>query len=154
MNQIDYDHISRQIIDEVVKISFRQFIRKIEVGVEDVINAVSEELREKSLHAILETMTFYTSISKEEGFLFPDGTRFLFNCGNSKMVVIEEKPQIRTLRLDESLWGKQRDQKGAIIKDFRLAFPYVIFICVFADQCGVPNNHNLQVFLFISEMNP
>jgi len=131
--QIDYDQISKRIIDEVVKISFGQFVKKIEVGAEDVSRIVIEELREKSLHAILETIVFYRSISKDEGFLFPDGTRFLFNRGPAKIVAIEQKPQVRTINLDESLWGSQRDQRGSI-KRFNLAFPYVIFIVVMTDR--------------------
>jgi len=131
--KIDYDEVSRKIIDEIVKISFRQFVQKIEVGVEDVAKTVIDEFRDESLHAILETIVFYRSISKDEGFLFPDGTRFLFNRGSSKIVAIEQKPQVRTLALDESLWGSRRDQRGDI-KNFSLAFPYVIFIAVFSEK--------------------
>jgi len=131
--QIDYDQISKRIIDEIVKISFGQFVQKIEVGAEDVSRIVIEELREKSLHAILETIVFYRSISKDEGFLFPDGTRFLFNRGSAKIVAIEQKPQVRTIALDESLWGEQRDQRGDI-RRFNLAFPYVVFVVVFTDK--------------------
>lgn len=137
---IDYNEISQRIIDEVVKISFNQFVRKVEVGAEDVAELVVEELREKSLHAILETIAFYRSVSKDEGFLFPDGTRFLFNRGTAKIVAIEQSPQVRTLALDESLWGPNRTQKGDW-KDFRLAFPYVIFICVISKK-----GHKIYVY--------
>jgi hypothetical protein len=128
-DQINYDEISERIINEIVKISFGQFARKIETGAEDVAKLVVDELREKSLHAILETIVFYRSISKDEGFLFPDGTRFLFNRGSSKIVAIEQKPQVRSLTLDESLWGERRDQRGDN-QIFNLAFPYVVFVAI------------------------
>ena len=131
--QIDYTEISNKIINEVVKISFGQFMQKIEVGAEDVAKTVVDELKEKSLHAILETIVFYRSISKDEGFLFPSGTRFLFNRGPAKIVAIEQPPQVRTVRLCESLWGPERTQKGAL-KSFSLAFPYVIFIVVMTNE--------------------
>lgn len=132
-DQINYDEISEKIINEVVKISFGQFAKKIETGAEDVAKLVVEELREKSLHAILETIVFYRSISKDEGFLFPDGTRFLFNRGLSKIVAVEQKPQVRSLALDESLWGDRRDQRGGT-KSFNLAFPYVVFVAIVSKE--------------------
>lgn len=128
MIEIDYNKISEQIIDEIIQISFNKFAQKIEVGAEDIINAIITELQEKSIKIILTANAAYKSLSKNEGFLFPDGTRFLFEQDDVTVAVIEQKPQLRTLLLEQDLWNAT-DNMSIHFKRFQLAFPYVIFIC-------------------------
>ncbi len=62
----------------------------------------------------------------------PEGMRFIQRRGNATVVVLEEKPQVRTVRwlADDSPvpFGK-----GAVYRTVRLAFPFVVFVIVFND---------------------
>jgi hypothetical protein len=55
-----------------------------------------------------------------ELLLFPDGTRFVWTVGEDTCIVIEEKPQIRSI-----VWGDLHPTR------YRLALPYVYFILNF-----------------------
>tara|TARA_Y100000034_G_scaffold6676_1_gene7341 strand:- start:143 stop:1234 length:1092 start_codon:yes stop_codon:yes gene_type:complete len=140
-DQIDYDAVSQQIIDQIIRISFDQFVQKLEVGAEDLATLIVNDLREKSLQAILGTMTFTRQIARDEGFLFPTGTRFLFNRGNAKIVVVEQPPQVRTLILSDSLlFPTEKASLGVNLEgkdassQWALSLPYVVFIAFIVDK--------------------
>lgn len=73
---------------------------------------------------------------REDAVVFPeaipDGVRFIRRRGETVILVIEEKPQVRTVQ-----W--LRDEKsapfgrGAVYETVRLAFPFVVTIVAFRD---------------------
>jgi hypothetical protein len=82
----------------------------------------------------------------KEIMMFPEGTKFLHRNENHSIVVIEQKPQIRTCFFKDFEKSK-----------YRLAFPYCVFILIFDSENELDElylafrNHplvNIQNFLY------
>lgn len=62
----------------------------------------------------------------------PDGVRFIRQCGETVILVLEEQPQVRTVRWLRD--GKSAPfGRGAVYETVRLAFPFVVTIVAFRD---------------------
>jgi hypothetical protein len=62
----------------------------------------------------------------QDNFLYPDGTKFFYRNGDICVVVVEQKPQVRTLNflINDGLHYNFNFKKS----NWRLSFPYVIFV--------------------------
>lgn len=79
------------------------------------------KLTEKCLH-FLSQANPYVAFVGDKVTVFPENTRFWYRGTNCCVCIVEEKPQVRTLRFNPENWGKE---------SFRLALPYVIFMFIF-----------------------
>lgn len=62
-----------------------------------------------------------------DGSSFPDGTKFCLRRGDATVIVVEEKPQTRTVAFR---MGFSKREGGCLKENtsFQLAFPYVVFV--------------------------
>lgn len=73
---------------------------------------------------------FLGEIQKERGFIspiLPQGSRLFHQGGNITTFVVEQTPRVMSLT-----WTKETNENGNY--NWKLAFPYVIFIIVFAGE--------------------
>jgi len=67
---------------------------------------------------------------QDDLILYPEGTRFVRRRVASQILVIEQKPQVRTLNFHRNL--EHGDSEG--VEHYRLALPYTIFILYFKNN--------------------
>jgi len=72
--------------------------------------------------------------------VFPEGTKFFSHYQGNTVVVVEEKPRIRTVLFDGFQAQESYDRDS-----FQLAFPYFIYIMSFARNSGKYHFAGLQV---------
>lgn len=60
--------------------------------------------------------------------IFPEGVRFLYSSPNAHIVVIEEKPKVRSLRVMEE---QNQDFFNKVPKTYSLSLPYVVHVISF-----------------------
>lgn len=73
---------------------------------------------------------FLGEIQKERGFIspiLPQGCRLFHQGGNITTFVVEQAPQVRSLT-----WTRESNENGNY--NWKLAFPYVIFVIVFSGE--------------------
>lgn len=66
--------------------------------------------------------------------VFPEGTKFFFRKGDSTTIVVEEKPQTRTIRFSEGFLAREANSESdsrTRRTNLLLAFPYVVFVIHF-----------------------
>ena len=73
----------------------------------------------------------------------PDNVRFVARRGAAAVIVVEEKPQLRTVRwLDDS--SPTEKGSGAIYRTARLAFPFIVLVLTF--RGNVPTGYQQCFF--------
>jgi hypothetical protein len=122
----------RQLIEQKSSRIQQDFIGTVEDEAEAIIRDLNMELCEK----IWDAFQGYKEISKETPYIFPDGTKIAYTKGNRTVIVIEQKPQVRSVTFDRELVANrtiadQAQSKTATGYRYSLSFPYVYFVVVF-----------------------
>lgn len=94
-----------------------------------------KELKASLCEKIWDRFQSFKQKSTEKQNVLPEGTRFAYTKGHRSIIVIEQKPQIRTVSFSEDL-VHGNDAQQAIDQTsegyrFALAFPYIYFVMVF-----------------------
>ncbi len=112
-----------------------RFQQDLVAGIAGVINdsltTFRETVREQFASVLLGGWLAAQNTGREE--IYPDGVRFLFAEGDTTIVVVEEKPQVRTVFFADDIL---RDEDVELEKDqpgLQLAFPYTVFLIVFRE---------------------
>ncbi|MDO8669560.1 MAG: hypothetical protein Q7K65_04680 [Candidatus Buchananbacteria bacterium] len=86
---------------------------------------ISQKIKEQILTPLRGILAEQVPLVNDRGSVdaLPEGTKFFFSHGETQIVVVEQKPQMRTLHfMDEFVGGD-----GC----YNLALPYVIFVIIF-----------------------
>lgn len=142
------------IVKKFVKKVFRETVDRV-VGKcrDDLADIISEKLNsiiegtKEEIEQEIDSwqQNFLQSGINGNGLLLPTGTRFVVQRPGCVYFVIEQKPQVRTVLFSKKFAGSQYYNLGynerkylgkdaQIKKNFRLAFPYVVFIICFNDD--------------------
>lgn len=109
----------------------QEFIGNITDEADTVIRELNIELCEK----IWDSFQGYKELSNESPYIFPDGTKIAYTKGNRTVVVVEQKPQIRSVTFDEELLTESEANHALRVTEsgyrYTLSFPYVFFVIVF-----------------------
>lgn len=112
LNQMDFSDAIRDIIrsstNEILQNNKHDFIQKIEAGISNICNEISDNL-----------CNIWNN-KNGELTIFPEGTKFFRREEKCSVIVVEQSPKIRTINGLDNL-------------RLRLSFPYVIFIVGFVD---------------------
>ena len=73
--------------------------------------------------------------ASQANVLLPHGTRYFVRSGEDSAFVIEQRPQVRTVRFDDTFaeYVKENGDPIDSQREFRLSFPYVVFAVGFWD---------------------
>lgn len=129
----DLDRFSKEVIDLVVKDVLSKFHHKLGAGVEDSVSDLLDNFKQKVVDRVIEDSDEW-KIPQSEFVIFPRNSRFLFQKGKSTIVVIEQDPTYRTLKLDKSLYSSMGTETT---ERFRLPLPYSVFVIHIKDQAVV-----------------
>jgi len=93
------------------------------------------ELKVSLCKNIWDSFQSFKQRGTEKQTVLPEGTRFAYTKGNRSVIVIEQKPQIRTASFSEDLIDGDDAQRAIdqTVEGYRfaLAFPYIYFVMVF-----------------------
>ena len=128
---------AQQLLQELTDEKLGAFKQEIVASIQEALQLkVSQNIREAiigPLQAILaEKMPLVNSNGSIDAL--PEGTKFFFTYGRRQVVIIEQKPQVRSLYFEEGFEGGSGR--------YHLALPYVIFLIIFDDLAF----HSLYVY--------
>lgn len=123
-------------VREVVEGKFHRTTQEFLGGVCDEAEGLSRDLNIELCEKIWDAFQGFKEISKDSPVIFPEGTKLAYTKGNRTVIVIEQKPQVRTVTFHSELVGSTSVAKEAQSRSsngyrYSLAFPYVYFILVF-----------------------
>lgn len=110
----------------------QEFVGNLGDNAESLVRDLNFELCEK----IWDAFQSYKDVCVESPPVWPEGVRVAYTKGSQTVLVIEQKPQVRSLLFDASLlnrktMGAAAEQVDEECYRFALAFPYVYFVMVF-----------------------
>jgi hypothetical protein len=126
------DGLIQSVLDRVVIETLHKYQQKINVGIQDSVNDLLDNFKQKTAQAIFDVSHTWR-VANREPVLFPRGCRFCSVRGESTIFVIEQDPQIRSLSFQKGMLGESY-QYNADRERVSLALPYVIFIVHFRNN--------------------
>jgi hypothetical protein len=122
-------------IKELIEQKFNRVSQEFVGNLTDEADTVIRELNIDLCEKIWDSFQGYKELSKESPYIFPDGTKIAYTKGNRTVVVIEQKPQVRTVTFDGELLTRSQSQQAQSVTEsgyrYTLSFPYVYFVIVF-----------------------
>lgn len=122
--------LAEDILQKVVAEAIRAYQAKINVGVQDSVSDLLDGFKHKVTDQILEA-TDQWHVPQREPILFPKNCRFMYQRGNTTVMVMEEPPQCRTLSFSKRIIASQFVSTFPEVQNLYLALPYVIFVATF-----------------------
>lgn len=123
--------VVEDVLTKVVVDCLRTYQKKVNVGVQDSVTDLLDNFKQKVTTEIFDVAQSWVIATKREKILFPTGCRFLYNIGQSTIVVVEEQPMVRTLMFDKNLMGDQVQGNSSHQERAAIALPYVYFVLHF-----------------------
>ena len=118
-----------QLLQELTDEKLRAFQQEIIASIQESLEGrISQNIRENILRPLREVLSEQMPLVNSNGSIdaLPDGTKFFFTHGRYKLVIVEQKPQLRSLQF-------QDDFRGGSGR-YNLALPYIIFLIIFEDN--------------------
>lgn len=125
-NQIEPKMVE-EILTKIVIESLKSYQRKINIGVQDSFSDLLDSFKHKVAEIIFDHGATWKVATSKEATLFPPNCRFLYAKRKKTIVVIEEKPQVRSLLLHSALTNSPT-------RRFGLAMPYTVFVIEFSEN--------------------
>ena len=123
----NWDEVTEEVLSSVVLDTIKRYQQKVCVGIEDSMSDLLSNFKINVTRAIFEAANSWRSASKHEITLYPKGCRFCCSIGSSTIIVIEQDPQVRSLRLGSDLCVTINSPYTA------LALPYSVFFFHFRE---------------------
>jgi hypothetical protein len=127
--QLDLD------IKNVIETKFNRISQEFLGGLTDETEGIARDLQIELAERIWDAFQSYKQIADDSPIIFPEGTRLAYTKGHRTVLVIEQKPQVRTVTFDGELLSENTAKKSVAVVDsgyrYTLAFPYVYFVMVF-----------------------
>jgi len=124
----------QETIDKQYKRTTQGFIGDVCDEAEGVVRDLQFGLGE----AIWDAFQQYKEKASESPQIIPDNARILYTKGNRTVIIIEQKPQVRTVGFASGLVQTQERPKAKNVTQnaywFSLSFPYVYFVLVFDSE--------------------
>lgn len=104
--------------------------------ISDDAEGLARELQIELCDRIWDAFQGFKEVSKETPYIFPDGAKVAYTKGQRSVIIIEQKPQVRTVSFNEELVKSRNVAKLSVGRTesgyrYTLAFPYVYFVLVF-----------------------
>lgn len=126
----------QQQIDRFIHEKYGRISQELLGTVSDEAEGLVRDLNFELCEKIWDAFQAYKEKAKESPLILPDGIKLAYTKGHRTVIVIEQKPQTRTVTFDAELVKKASVAKEAKEHNefgyrFVLAFPYVYFVIVF-----------------------
>lgn len=132
----DFDKLADSLLTEVVLETIRSYQQKLAVGIEDSASDLLDNFKKKVVNHIFECASGWQT-TQDESFLFPRGCRFCFRRNKTTVLVIEQEPQVRTLKFATGMQEENMVVTFSETENVALSLPYTIFVFTF--QSGQMN---------------
>jgi hypothetical protein len=104
------------------RLAREQYYNNLTQSINRVLDEAKKTICERAIVTQASQNPFY-NIEGERIVVFPTGTKFWFRGKKSCTIVVEEPPQVRTIRVNPKLYGG--------IDSYQLPMPTIIFILIF-----------------------
>lgn len=124
------EEVAEEVLTNVVVATINAYQQKLSVGIQDSASDLLDTFKQSISQSLIDAARGWR-VPNREPFLFPRGCRFCFTKGQSTLFIIEQEPQIRSLRLSEDLVFA-----GGYKESFSrhsLSLPYVVFVAHFKE---------------------
>ena len=128
---------ANQLLQNLTDEKLRAFKQEIVASIQEALQLkVSQNIREAILGPLQAILAEKLPLVNSNGSIdaLPEGTKFFFTSSRRQAVIIEQKPQIRSLYFEKGFAGGSGR--------YHLALPYVIFLIIFDDLAF----HSLYVY--------
>lgn len=123
----NWETLVDSILTQVVISTIKKYQQKLNVGVQDSVSDLLDTFKHKITQAIFETSDIWRSTVQSDIALFPKDCRFCYNRGNSTIIVIEQDPQVRSLKFASGMLGENHGSRARGGERVALALPYSVF---------------------------
>jgi hypothetical protein len=136
----DRQNNASALLQSVVEDALKRFKEEHSVAVVETATDVFRNVRDASVKYITGQVSIAGQKAREGHGAFNDGalplgTRFDFSDQNRTVLVVEESPQTRTVRFDQSFFN-QIEKNKANKETYLLAFPYVVYVILYNKRNG------------------
>lgn len=118
----DVEKVAKDVLDLVVSDVLKKFHHKVGVGIEDSVVDLLDDFKQKISTQLIDEIRQW-KIPQSNVVIFPRNCRFYYDKGDNVIVVIEEEPKFRNIKLS----GELLDSDELYVRK-RLPFPYVVYI--------------------------
>ena len=125
-----------EILTRVVHKVLGQYQDKVNVGMQDSVADLLSTFKQKILLHIFDASNNW-KVRNRGTVLFPSGCRYLYTRGISTIAMIEQQPQLRTLKFREGMQESSANEdwrRGSNEERVQLAMPYVYFLIHFKEH--------------------
>ena len=125
--------VSNAILNDIIFTCLTNYQKKVNIGIQDSVYNLLDNLKQELRSLVFDISEEWSIITSHEKLIFPDNCRFFYKKGQSFIVVIEQKPHVRSLRFDKSILKKFSDDRSFTRSKFnseliQLSLPYVVFV--------------------------
>lgn len=122
--KIKTTEIAKAILEKVLILSIREYQQKLNVGIQDSTSDLLNNFKSNIKEEMFNISNSWKPYNRDVFCLFPQNCRFFFSKSVFDVLVIEEKPQLRTVRIN----------KLADHRRYGLHIPYSVFVFVFKNS--------------------
>lgn len=128
-----FSEFSNVILQEIIISCLKNYQKKLNVGVQDSVHDLLDNLKKELKRLVFDISEEWSIITSHDKIIFPENCRFFYKKGQSFLVVIEQKPHVRSLSFDKEILGKFKNtSKVRSRKDrtelIQLSLPYIVFV--------------------------
>lgn len=109
------------------------FSEEVSIDIQEQAESHTEELRKVMFKKFEQEFSRQQELNADEkAILLPEDVRFYLPIGNTKIVIVEQKPQVRTVQFSRDFVNHYSKKEK---RQYTLAFPYIVYLIKF-------NNNN------------
>ena len=123
-NLNDAERLAHSVLDVVISDVMTKFYHKLGVGVEDSVADLLDDFKQKVVNQVINEADRW-KIPKSDIVIFPRNCRFFYEKGDSTIVVIEDEPKKRTVKLGNLVPSRASEPRRV---GYTLPMPYVVYI--------------------------
>ena len=120
----DMEGLAQNILNTVVADVLTKFHHRLGVGVEDSVSDLLDDFKQKVVNQIINEADRW-KIPKSDIVIFPRNCRFFYEKGDSTIVVIEDEPKKRTVKLGNLVPSRASEFRRV---GYTLPMPYVVYV--------------------------
>lgn len=123
----EWESLIDAVLMQVILATIKKYQQKVNVGMQDSVSDLLDTFKQKITEAIFETNDAWRAASRSEIDLFPRGCRFCSSRGTSTILVLEQDPQVRSMRFSSGMGGSTAGEWVEGSSNLALSLPYIIF---------------------------
>jgi hypothetical protein len=128
------DVLVESILNKILLQTIKEYQQKVRIGIEDSVSDLLDNFKSKITTTVFDSASKW-KIADFEPVLFPKNCRFCYTKGKMTIIVIEQDPQVRNLKLSREIVGPKHfltnKHSDCRYNHYSLSLPYTVFLVSF-----------------------